>query len=139
MATQKKNDAAKAIKAADTIKEVAGQDAKQNVKQPKATKTTVKKVPTDIDVKRKAVKLVVAHLKKKIPQNEFIGMDNITNWIKDIEALLEKEDFIMAEYIEMRRNLNDVIERTVDGELRFKLRDSWYSLGKALDKKVKQK
>jgi hypothetical protein len=135
MAVQKKNVAAKIVEVADNSKKAAEQKASHV----KAAKPTVKKVPTDIDVKRKAVKLVVAHLKKKIPQNEFIGMENITNWIKDMEALLEKEDFILAEYIEMRRDLNDVIERTVDGELRFKLRDSWYSLGKALDKKVKQK
>ena len=100
---------------------------------------TVKKIQTDIDVKRKAVKLVIAHLKKKLPQTEFIGMENITSWIGDMDELLAKDEFNLIEYIEMRRNLNDVIERTVDEELRFKLRDSWYSLGKALDKKVKQK
>ena len=99
----------------------------------------VKKVQTDFDVKRKAVKLVVAHLRKKLPEKEFIGLENITGWIGDIEKLLEKQEFNMIEYIEMRHNLNDVIERTIDEELRFKLRDSWYSLGKALDKKVKQK
>ncbi len=102
-------------------------------------KKTVKKVQTDFDVKRKAVKLVVAHLKKKLPENEFIGMENITSWINDMEELLGQEEFNMVEYIQMRRNLNDVIERTIDEELRFKLRDSWYSLGKALDKKVKRK
>jgi hypothetical protein len=37
----------------------------------------------------------------------------------------------------MRKQLNDLIERTLDEEIRFKLRDSWYSFGKALDKKVK--
>lgn len=102
-------------------------------------KKTVKKVLTDMDVKRKAVKLVVAHLRKKLPEAEFIGMSHITSWISDIEKLLVKQEFNMIEYIEMRRNLNDVIERTIDEEMRYKLRDSWYSLGKALDKKVKQK
>ncbi len=102
-------------------------------------KEIVKKVQTDIDVKRKAVKLVVAHLKKKLPEGEFIGSEHILEWIDDMEKLLEKPEFVMVEYIQMRRNLNDVIERTVDEETRFKLRDSWYSLGKALDKKVKQK
>lgn len=101
-------------------------------------KGTIKKVQTDVDVKRKAVKLVIAHLKKKVA-GEFIGSDHINDWIADMEKLLEKPEFTMIEYIEMRRNLNDVIERTVDEEMRFKLRDSWYSLGKALDKKVKQK
>lgn len=102
-------------------------------------KETVKKVQTDIDVKRKAIKLVVAHLKKKLPEGGFIGSEHILEWINDMEELLEKPEFTMIEYIQMRRNLNDVIERTVDEETRFKLRDSWYSLGKALDKKVKQK
>lgn len=102
-------------------------------------KETAKKVQTDIDVKRKAVKLVIAHLKKKLPEQEFIGSDHITDWLADIEKLLEKQEFNMIEYIEMRHNLNDVIERTVDEEIRFRLRDSWYSLGKALDKKVKLK
>lgn len=102
-------------------------------------KETAKKVQTDIDVKRKAVKLVIAHLKKKLPEEKFIGSDHITDWIADIEKLLEKQEFNMIEFIEMRHNLNDVIERTVDEEIRFKLRDSWYSLGKALDKKVKLK
>lgn len=99
-------------------------------------KETVKKVQTDIDVKRKAVKLVVAHLKKKLPEGGFIGSEHILEWINEMEELLEKPEFTMIEYIQMRRNLNDVIERTVDEETRFKLRDSWYSLGKALDKKV---
>jgi hypothetical protein len=102
------------------------------------TKGVVKKVQTDIDVKRKAVKLVIAHMKKKIA-GEFVGSEHIAEWISDMEKQLEKPEFTMIEYIEMRRNLNDVIERTVDEETRFKLRDSWYSLGKALDKKVKQK
>ena len=108
-------------------------------KEKKVEKKAVKKVQTDFDVKRKAVKLVVAHLKKKLPEIEFIGMSHITSWINDIEKLLEKQEFNMIEYIEMRHNLNDVIERTINEEMRFKLRDSWYSLGKALDKKVKQK
>lgn len=118
--------------------------AAEDKRVPKAAPAPVKvkkvsKVLTDIDVKRKAVKLVVAHLRKKLPGSDFIGSENITSWISDIEKLLEKQEFNMIEYIEMRHNLNDVIERTIDEELRFKLRDSWYSLGKALDKKVKQK
>lgn len=102
-------------------------------------KKTVKKVQTDNDVKRKAVKLVVAHLRKKLPEKDFLGREHIIGWIEEMEELLLKDEFVMIEYIQMRRNLNDIIERTVDEELRFKLRDSWYSLGKALDKKVKQK
>jgi|GEM_PF-144338 len=102
-------------------------------------KKTVKKVQTDNDVKRKAVKLVVAHLRKKLPEKDFIGKEHIISWIEGMEEILLKDEFVMVEYIQMRRSLNDIIERTVDEELRFKLRDSWYSLGKAFDKKVKQK
>jgi hypothetical protein len=100
-------------------------------------KGAAKKVLTDADVKRKAVKLVIAHLKKKLPR-EFIGSENIQEWIAGMEGLLEKPEFNLIEYIEMRKNLNGIIERIMEEELRFKLRDSWYSLGKALDKKVKQ-
>ena len=101
-------------------------------------KETVKKELTDADVKRKAVKLVVAHLRKKLPEDSFIGSDNIVNWIERFEELLEKPEFVVSEYYDMRRELNDIIERTVDEDLRFKFRDSWFSLGKALDKKVKK-
>ena len=102
------------------------------------SKATAKKEVTDFDVKRKAVKLVVAHLKKKLPKEGFMGSDSIVNWIEDFEVLLENPEFVVSEYYDMRRELNDIIERTVDEELRFKLRDSWFSLGKALDKKVKR-
>lgn len=102
------------------------------------TNDTAKKVLTDADVKRKAVKLVISHLKKKVTR-EFVGSEHINDWVSAIEGLLGKPEFNIKEYIEMRRNLNDVIERTLDEEIRFKLRDSWYSLGKALDKKVKQR
>ena len=100
-------------------------------------KEIVKKEITDADVKRKAVKLVVSHLVKKLPEDNFIGSENILNWIARFEELLEKPEFVIAEYYEMRRDLNDIIERTVDEDLRFKFRDSWLSLGKALDKKAK--
>ena len=104
----------------------------------KVAKETVKKEITDADVKRKAVKLVVSHLVKKLPEENFIGSENILNWIARFEELLENPEFIISEYYDMRRELNDIIERTVDEELRFKFRDSWFSLGKALDKKVKK-
>ncbi|MCX7745484.1 MAG: hypothetical protein N2645_01140 [Clostridia bacterium] len=102
------------------------------------SKETVKKVQTDADVKRKAVKLVISHLKKKVAE-PFVGSEHINGWIAEMEKLLEKPEFNLIEYIEMRKSLNDVIERTLDADIRFKMRDSWYSLGKALDKKVKQK
>ncbi|HHW31666.1 MAG TPA: hypothetical protein GXX20_08340 [Clostridiaceae bacterium] len=96
-----------------------------------------KKIQTDADVKKKAVKLVIAHMKKKLPENT-MGLDLVLNWIADMEEILNKDEFELLEYIDMRKRLNDVIERTLDEELRFKLRDSWYSFGKALDRKVKR-
>ncbi|MCX7921681.1 MAG: hypothetical protein N3B21_06670 [Clostridia bacterium] len=99
-------------------------------------KGIAKKPQTDNQVKHKAIKLVISHLKKKVSK-EFIGAGNINGWITQMEELLGKEEFQIREYIVMRKNLNDLIERTLDEEMRFKLRDSWYSLGKAIDKKVK--
>ena len=95
------------------------------------------KIITDAEVKRKAVKLVISHMKKKVSQ-EFVGADHVNEWITDMDKLLESSEFELVEYIQMRKQLNDVIERTLDENMRFKLRDSWYSLGRALDKKVKQ-
>ena len=95
-----------------------------------------KKIVTDFDVKRKAVKLVISHLKKKL----FTTDNNRTSidlWIEQVEKLLQQEEFVVRDYIEIRKDLNDIIERTMDEETRFKLRDSWYSFGKALEKKVK--
>ena len=101
-------------------------------------KDVQKKIQTDADVKHKAVKSVIAHLKKKVPK-EFIGSEHFDEWISEMEQLLVKPEFVIKEYHEMRKNLNDVIERALDEEIRFKLRDSWFSMGKALDKKVKQR
>ncbi|NLY18295.1 MAG: hypothetical protein GX045_04970 [Clostridiaceae bacterium] len=95
-----------------------------------------KKQLTDADVKRKAVKLVVAHLKKKAT-GEFMGIDYLLDWIEDMDELLQKEEFDIREYHRMRRQFNDVIESTLDETMRGKLRDSWYSMGKALDKKAR--
>jgi len=97
---------------------------------------SAKKQQTDADVKRKAVKLVVAHLKKKASV-EFMGIDYLLDWVEEMEALLQKEEFDIREYHRMRRQFNDVIESTLDEGMRKKLRDSWYSMGKALDKKAK--
>ncbi len=95
-----------------------------------------KKILTDADVRRKAIKLVISHLKRKIPE-DYLGSEHINNWLAEMDELLKKEEFDILEYIEMRRKLNDIIERTLDEDIRFKLRDSWYSLGKAMAKKVK--
>lgn len=96
-----------------------------------------RKVQTDEDVKRKAVKLVVSHMKKKVAK-DFLGSQHINEWIEEMEELLKKPEFEYVEYVQMRKKLNDVIERILEEEMRFKLRDSWYSLGRALDKKAKQ-
>ena len=95
-----------------------------------------KKIMTDAEVKRKAVKLVICHMKRKVPQ-EFFGAEHINEWILEMDKLLDNSEFNLVEYIQMRRSLNDLIERTLDENIRFKLRDSWYSFGRALDKKVK--
>lgn len=95
-----------------------------------------KKIQTDSDVKKKAIKQVIIHLKKKIT-SEYVGSENLKEWIVQIEEILAKDEFVIKDYIIARKSLNDIIERTLDEEMRFKLRDSWYSLGKAMDKKVK--
>ena len=100
-------------------------------------KRTVKKIKTDDDVKRKAAKLVIVHLKKKIAK-DFPGKEYVSNWIEEMEELLGKDEFVLSEYHEKRHAFNDAIERTLDYEMRSRLRDSWYSLWKALDKKGKQ-
>ncbi len=96
-----------------------------------------KKVITDFDVKRKAVKLVISHLKKKLSSISNNNRSNIDLWIAQVEKLLSQDEFVLRDYVEIRKDLNDIIERTMDEETRFKLRDSWYSFGKALEKKVK--
>jgi hypothetical protein len=102
----------------------------------KIMKGNEKKVLTDYDVKKKAVKLVVTYLKKKVSR-DYLGSEHINDWILNMEKLFDKPDFVLSEYLEMKKQLNDVIERTLDEEMRFKIRDSWYSFGKALDKKTK--
>jgi uncharacterized membrane protein len=95
-------------------------------------------VLTDEDVKRKAVRSVLLHARKKVPSNyEIIAQFNA--WASETEAILERPDFDRAALFEARHRLNDLIERTYDPETRFKLRDSWVSFGKALDKKLKPK
>ena len=94
------------------------------------------KMQTDTDAKRKAIKQVVFHIKKKAA-SEYVGIDHLKDWISNIEEIISKEEFVIKDYIEARKSLNDIIERTLDEEMRFKLRDSWFSLGKALEKKAK--
>lgn len=98
-----------------------------------------KKVLTDNDVKKKAVKLVITHLKKKIADVDFSGKEYVDTWIGEMEEIVNEAEFNVVKCFEMRKELNDVIERTPDEEMRFKMRDSWYSLGRALDKKAKNR
>jgi hypothetical protein len=96
------------------------------------------KIPqTDFDVRRKAVKLVISHLKKKIPEQGTNMMDTLNTWMEEVEELLQREDFVLSHYVEKRKDLTDIIERVSDDEFRYKLRDSWFSLGKAIYKKAK--
>ncbi|MGI6084128.1 MAG: hypothetical protein ACOYIF_01630 [Acetivibrionales bacterium] len=96
----------------------------------------VKKSIDDFEVKRKAVKLVVAHLRKKITK-EYMGMQYLISWLDEMDELLMREEFDIKEYYAMRRQLNSVVESTLDEEMRGKIRNSWHSFGKALDKKAK--
>lgn len=96
----------------------------------------IKKMQTDTDVKKKAIKQVVGHIKRKVTA-DYVGSDHLKAWIAQIEEILAKDEFDIRDYIQARKNLNDIIERTLDEEMRFKLRDSWFSLGRALEKKAK--
>ncbi len=96
----------------------------------------IKKPIDETEVKRKAVKLVVAHLKKKVSK-EYMGIQYLIGWLEEMDELLTKEEFDVKEYYAMRKQLNSVIESTLDEEMRGKIRNSWQSFGKALDKKVK--
>jgi hypothetical protein len=89
----------------------------------------------DNEVKRKAIKLVIAHLRKKVSK-EYMGIEYLVDWLEEMEALLKDEEFNIKEYHRMRKQLNSVIESTLDEEMRTKLRNSWHSFGKALDKKA---
>jgi len=87
------------------------------------------------DNRKKAVKMVIVHVKKKIAK-EFVGSEYVKQWVAQMDELLSKPEFNISDYISMRKKLNDVIESTVDEEVRYKLRDSWYSFGKVLDKRA---
>ncbi|MBN2557656.1 MAG: hypothetical protein JXB33_02750, partial [Clostridia bacterium] len=66
-----------------------------------------KKVQTDEYAKKKAIKLVVLHIRKKL---EEAGEEAraLEKWFTDMETLLEQkdEDFEIHKYYEMRRSLN---------------------------------
>lgn len=93
------------------------------------------KILTDAQLQKKSVKLVVMHLRKKVDP-EAPGIGKVCAWLEEMEQLLEKEEFVRAEYLEMRKKLNDAIEWVLDVDMRLKLRNSWYSFGKAMDKKA---
>ena len=96
---------------------------------------SVGRVLTDNDVKKKAVRLVISHLKKKLTY-EFVGIDHLREWIENAEKFIDENEFVISEYYALRTSLNDVIERITDENMRFKVRDSWFSMGRALDKKA---
>ena len=95
-----------------------------------------KKIYPDEYYKKKAVKLVVAHLRRKLEDAEHSDAETFDDWLLDMDALLEKDDFVLAEYVEMRRKLNNLIDTIYDVRLRYKVRDSWNSFGRSLDKKA---
>ncbi len=89
----------------------------------------------DAQLQKKSVKLVVMHLKKKLTP-DMSGTGPLLDWIDDMEELLEQEGFDKPEYFDMRKKLYDAIEWVPDTEARQRLRNSWYSYGKALNKKA---
>ena len=100
-------------------------------KAAEAKSSKKKKVITDADLQKKSVKLVVVHLRKKVDPNA-AGIDRVLSWLSD----LEQDGFDRSVYLNMRQQLYEAIEWVFDVELRHKLRNSWYSYGKAMDKKV---
>lgn len=98
-----------------------------------------KRIQKDNHAKKKAVKLVVLHIRRKLEDGgeEAVGFEG---WLNDMEDILSKEieEFKIADYYDMRRQLNNNIDCIFDVNLRYKLRDSWMSFGKALDKKAKR-
>ena len=98
-----------------------------------------KKAQTDEYAKKKAVKLVVLHIRKKL-DDAGEEAHEFDKWFDEMDELLSKDeaDFDLHEYYEKRRSLNNHIDCIYDVNLRYKLRDSWISFGKALDKKAKK-
>ncbi|MBE7058783.1 MAG: hypothetical protein E7387_06750 [Ruminococcaceae bacterium] len=104
-------------------------------KNVETTANKKKKEMTDADLQKKSVKLVVMHLKKKVDPDA-AGIDRVLAWLGEMEDLLEKDGFDRVVYMNMRKQLYEAIEWVFDVDLRHKLRNSWYSYGKAMDKKV---
>lgn len=104
-------------------------------KNVETTTNKKKKEMTDADLQKKSVKLVVMHLKKKVDPDA-AGIDRVLAWLAEMEELLEQEGFDRVVYMNMRKQLYEAIEWVFDVDLRHKLRNSWYSYGKAMDKKV---
>ncbi len=89
----------------------------------------------DAALQKKSIKLVVMHLEKKFDP-ETPGIGNVLIWLEEMNELLDREEYVKANYIKMRKKLYDAIEWVPDTEIRHKLRNSWYSFGKALEKKA---
>lgn len=105
------------------------------IKNTEAASMKKKKVITDGDLQKKSVKLVVLHLRKKVDPNA-AGIDRVCNWLDTMDGLLRQDGFDRGVYLDMRQQLYEAIEWVFDVDLRHKLRNSWYSYGKAMDKKV---
>lgn len=97
-----------------------------------------KKEITDADLQKKSVKLVVMHLRKKVDEDE-PGINQVLEWLNKMEKILDKDGFDRSEYLEMRKQLYNAIEWVFNADVRAKLRSSWYSFGKAMEKKVPRK
>lgn len=99
------------------------------------TKHEDKTPVTDSEVRHKAVRLVVAHMKKKVT-GDFPGIEYLTAWLEEMDAILATDSFDIKVYHRMRKELNSVIESALDESVRSSLRNSWFSMGKALEKKA---
>ena len=95
-----------------------------------------KKVYPDEYYKKKAIKLVVAHLRRKLEDAEHRDAEVFEPWLMQMDSLLEKDEFILSEYVDKRKELNNLIDSIYNIDLRYKVRDSWSSYGKSLDKKA---
>ncbi|MFA5340631.1 MAG: hypothetical protein WC332_02525 [Clostridia bacterium] len=95
-----------------------------------------KKIYPDEYYKKKAIKLVVAHLSRKLEDADHREAETFEEWISKMNSLLEKDEFVLADYVEMRKELNNLIDSIYNIDLRYKVRDSWSSYGKSLDKKA---
>ena len=89
----------------------------------------------DAVLQKKSVKSVVMHLEKKVSP-DIPGSANLFNWIAEMNRLLDEDGYDKTKYLEMRKKLNEAIGWITDVYVRNRLRNSWMSFGKAMEKKV---